>query len=79
LREARADRLDQRALAAQEAFLVRVEDADERDLGNIQALAEQVDADEHVELAAPQIANDLDALEGVDVRVEVADLIPISR
>ena len=59
--------------AAQEAFLVGVEDADERDLGNVEALAKQVDADEHVELAAPQIADDLDALERVDVGVEVAD------
>jgi hypothetical protein len=32
----------------------------------------QVDADQHVELAQPQIADDLDALDGVDVRVQVA-------
>ena len=69
-----ADRLDQRALAAQEAFLVGVEDADERDLGDVEALAQEVDADEHVELAAPQIADDLDALERVDVGVQVAHL-----
>ena len=69
-----ADRLDQRALAAQEAFLVGVEDADQRDLGDVEALAQQVDADQHVELAAAQIADDLDALERVDVGVQVAHL-----
>ena len=66
-----ADRLDERGLAAEEAFLVGVEDRDERDLGQVEAFAEEVDADEHVELAAAQVAEDLDALEGVDLRVQV--------
>ena len=44
-----ADRLDERAVVAQEALLVGVEDRDERDLGQVEALAQQVDADEHVE------------------------------
>ena len=62
-----ADRLDQRALGAQEPFLVGVEDRDQRHLGNVEAFAQQVDADQHVELAEPQVADDLDALDGVDV------------
>ena len=37
--------------AAQEAFLVGVEDRDQRHLGQVEALAQQVDADQHVELA----------------------------
>ncbi len=41
-----ADRLDQRGAAAEEALLVGVEDRDERDLGQVEALAEEVDADE---------------------------------
>ena len=45
---------------------------DERHLGQVETLAQQVDAHEHVELAEPQIAEDVDALERVDVRVEVA-------
>ena len=69
-----ADRLDQRALGAQEAFLVGVEDRHQRHLGNVEALAQQVDADQHVELAEPQVADDLDALDGVDVGVQVAHL-----
>ena len=67
-----ADRLDQRRLAAQEALLVRVEDRDERHLGQVEALAQQVDADEHVVLAEPQLADDLDPLERVDLGVQVA-------
>ena len=62
-----ADRLDQRGLAAQEAFLVGVEDRDERDLGQVEPLAQQVDADEHVVVAEPQLADDLDPLERVDL------------
>jgi hypothetical protein len=50
-----ADGLDQRALGAQEAFLVGVEDRHQRDLGHVQALAQQVDADQHVELAQSQV------------------------
>ena len=46
-----ADRLDQRALRAQEAFLVRVENRDQRHLGNVESFAQQVDADQHVEFA----------------------------
>ena len=66
--------LDEGGLAAEVAFLVGVEDADERDLGQIEAFAEQVDADQHVELRGAQGAEDFHALDGVDVAVEVADL-----
>src|SRR5690606_11231938 len=38
---------------------------------NVEALAQQVDADQHVEGAEPQIADDLDALDRVDVAVHV--------
>jgi hypothetical protein len=67
LRAARADGLDERSLGAQEAFLVGVQDRDQRHLGQVQALAQQVDADQHVVLAQAQVAQDLDALERVDV------------
>jgi hypothetical protein len=59
-------------VAAQEALLVGVEDRHQRHLGQVEALAQEVDADQHVELAAPQVAQDLDALERVDVGVQVA-------
>ena len=49
-----ADHLDQRRLGAEEAFLVGVEDRDQRHLGQVEALPQQVDADEHVEVAEPQ-------------------------
>src|SRR4051795_3425291 len=66
------DGLDERRLAAQEPLLVGVEDRDQRDLRQIETLAEQVDADQHVELAEAQVAQDLDAFDRVDVGVEVA-------
>ena len=70
------DRLDQRRRRAEEAFLVGVEDRDERHLGEVEALPQQVDADEHVELAEPQRPQDLDALERVDLGVQVAHADP---
>ena len=68
-----ADGLDQRRLAAQEAFLVGVEDGDQRAFGNVEAFAQQVDADQRVEGAEPQVADDLDTLQRVDVGMHVAD------
>ena len=62
-----ADHLDERPGAPQEALLVRVEDGDERDLGQVDALAQQVDADDDVVDAEPQVAQDRDPLERVDL------------
>ena len=58
-----ADRLDQRALGAQVALLVGVQDRDQRNLGQVQTLAQEVDADDHVVDAEAQVAQDLDPLE----------------
>ena len=68
-----ADGLDQRACGAQEAFLVGVEDGHQRHLGQVQPLAQQVDAHHHVVDAQPQVAQDLDPLEGLDLGVQVVD------
>ncbi len=69
-----ARRLDQRAARSQEAFLVGIEDGDQRHFRQVEAFAQQVDPDQHVEHAPPQVAQDLDALERVDIRMQVADL-----
>ena len=50
--------------------------ATKRDLGQVEALTQQIDADQHVELAEPQVAQDLDALDGVDLAVQVPHLHP---
>ena len=68
-----ADRLDQRGLGAQEALLVGVEDRDQPAFGDVEALAQQVDADQHVVDAEPQVADQLDPLQRLDVRMHVAD------
>ena len=67
-----SDRLDQRSRRAQEAFLVRVEDAHERHFRQVEALTQEVDADENVELAPPQISKDINAIQSVHVAVKVA-------
>ena len=51
-----ADGLDERAFGTQKSFFVGVEDADQGDFGQIEAFAQQVDADEHIELSEAQIA-----------------------
>ena len=67
-----ADGLDEGALGAEEAFFVGVEDGDEGDFGEVEAFAEEVDADEDVVLAFAEVAEELDALEGFDFGVHVA-------
>ena len=68
-----ADGLDQRGFGAQEAFLVGVEDRDQPAFGNVEPFAQQVDADQHVIDAEPQVADQLDPLQRLDVRMHVAD------
>src|SRR5438093_8337526 len=58
------------------SLLVGIEDRDERDLGQVETLAQQIDADEYVVLAEPQVADDLEPFERVDLRMEVANLHP---
>ncbi|CAM5515778.1 hypothetical protein SCYAM73S_08673 [Streptomyces cyaneofuscatus] len=69
-----ADGLDERGAGAQEALLVGVEDGHEGHLGEVEALTQQVDADQDVVLAGAQLAQQLDAAQGVDVAVQVPDL-----
>ena len=64
--------MSERSLRRKPLF-VGVEDGDERDFGEVEAFAQQVDADEDVELTETEVAQDVDAGERVDVGVEVAD------
>ena len=63
--------LDERTLGAQEAFLVRIQDRHQGHFRQVQAFAQEVDAHQHVEHAQAQVADDLGALHGLDVRVQV--------
>ena len=71
--------LNEASGVAQETFLVGIEDTDETDFGDVQTFAEQVDADENVEFAQPQFADDLGSLDGVDIRVEIPRLYAFCR
>ena len=67
-----SDRLDEACFAAQKALFVRIQDRDQTDLRQIETFAQKVDADERVEFAQAEIADDLHAIERVDVAVHVA-------
>ena len=64
--------LRERPDVAQESLLVGVEDRHERHLRQVESLAQQVHAYQHVEHPGPQVFENLDALQRVDVRVDVA-------
>ncbi len=74
LRAARADRLDQAGLGAQETLLVGVEDRDQPAFGDVEPLAQQVDADQNVVDTEAKVADQLDPLQRLDVGMHVADL-----
>ena len=65
-------RLDERGRRAEIALLVGVQDGHERDFGQVESFAEQIDPDQAVELAEAQVADQGHALQRVDVRVQVA-------
>ena len=65
------DRLHQARLRAEEPFLVGVEDGYQRNLWKIEALAQQVDADQNVVLAQSQISENLHPLQSVDLAVQI--------
>ena len=69
-----ADGLDEGGLAAEKALLVCVQNGHQAHLRQVQSLPQQVDAHQHVKCAQAQVADDLHALDGVDVVVHVADL-----
>ena len=67
-------RLGQGAMRAQEAFFVGIEDGNERHLGQVKALTQQVHAHEHVNHAQAQVVDNLDAVHGLHVAVHVGAL-----
>ena len=67
-----ADGLDKRAFGAQEALFIGIQDRHQRHLRHIQPLTQQVDPYQHVKLAKAQVADNLHALDGVDIRVQIA-------
>ena len=69
-----AGRLRQRAVVAQEALLVGVQDSDKGYFRQVEAFAQQVHSYQHVEAAQSQVAQDLHPFHGIDFGVDVAHL-----
>ena len=67
-----AGRLGEGAAAAQEALLVGIQDGHQGYRGDVQAFAQEVDADEHVEEAVLEIFDNLHTLGRVYVGMDVA-------
>ena len=66
-----ADCLNQAGFAAEEAFLVRIQNRNQANFRNVQALAQKVDAHQHVKSPGAEIADDFHTLDGADVVVHV--------
>ena len=66
-----ADGLYKGTVAAEEAFLVGVEDGDKRHLGQVESFAQEVDADQHVEDTHAEVAHDFYAFQSVHIAVYV--------
>ena len=72
-----ADGLDQRSVGTQKTFLVGIQNGHQRHLRQIQAFAQQVDAHQDIKQTQPQVANNLGTLDGVYIRMHVANLDPV--
>ena len=69
-----SDGLDQGCLTAQKSFLIGIKDSNERDLRKVESFAKQVDSDDDVELSAAELRQNLDALDSLDVAVQIFGL-----
>ena len=54
--------LDQRSARAQETFLIRIQDGNQRDFRQVEPFAQQVDAHDHVEDTQAQVSQDTNSL-----------------
>ena len=59
--------------SAQETFLVGVENRYQRYFRHIQAFPQQVNSHQHIKFTQPQIADDLNPLHRIDIRVQITD------
>ena len=71
---AAADGLNQRAAGTQESFLVGIQNGNERDFRQVEAFAQKIDSDQYIELAFAQVAENLYALQRLDLRVHIPAL-----
>ena len=62
-----ADGLDQRRLRPEETLLIRIQNGDQGNLRDVQALPQKVDAHQDVKFPKAQVADDLHPLDGVPV------------
>ena len=66
--------LNQRPMRPEKAFLIRIENRHQTDFGQIQPLPQEVDPDQHIKHAAPEIAYNLRPLQRLNVRVQIPHL-----
>ena len=68
-----SDGLNQRRFRAEEPFFIRVQNRDERNLRNIQAFPQKVDADQYIKNVQPHIPDNLRTLERINIRMQIFD------
>ena len=68
------NRLNQRSGRTQEAFLIGIQNRNQGHLGQVQALTQQVNTNQHVEGAQAQLTQKLHTAQSVNVRVQVLHL-----
>ena len=61
-------------MGAQKSLLVGIQNGNKAALGNVQALTQQIDANQHIKHAQAQITNDGNALQCVNVRMKIAGI-----
>ena len=67
-----ADGLNHRRITAQKAFLVRIQNRNQRHLRQIKAFTQQVDAYQHIKLTGTQAVDNLRSFNRGDFRMQIA-------
>ena len=62
-----SDGLNERTLASQEAFFIRIQNCDQCYFRNIQTFSQQVNADQNIENSGAQVTNDFHAFHRINV------------
>ena len=70
------NRLNKRAVIAQKALFIGIKNSHQRHFWQVEALAQQVNANKHVKYTKPQVTQNFHTLKRTDIRVHVARFQP---
>ena len=72
-----SDHLNERCLAPQKSFFIGIQNRYKGNLRQVETLSQQIDSDKDIKFAESKIAQYLDALNGVNIGVQISHFQPL--